>query len=295
MQRLMLLVIALVGAFMAHRAQLHSDVTRLKRDASRELLFAPDGRHLRVAASGFHVLLADLLWVRSVLVFGERWQSDPDPAWQVWLGRTVMAVTTLDERWRTPYFYGGLKLELTGDVDGAIVTYERAMEQFPDDFHFPFALGMLHYLHRQDADAAERWISVAAGLPGAPRWYEVAARGMRAEVSQAQTAIRYLREEIEQTQDPDLRRGLQRKLRNLQHDELSRRLTELREQLVAAGRTVLSPADLVGVPGGPTELPADPLGGSWVVDGDGVVRSDTVRAQLLDRSRRFERTMLTSR
>jgi len=114
------------------------------------------------------------------------------------------------------------------------------------------------------------------------------------ESNQRRTAIRFLREELEQTTDPDLAEPLEAKLERLMHDEISDHFEELKQTWEdERGEELERPEQLIGS-GGLAELPVDPLGGEWVRDVSGAIVSTQVQAEAADRALRRERHMLTS-
>ncbi len=288
------LLVAALGATVAQVGHVQSDAERHETTAATELLVMPSGEALKIGSLGYGVHLADLLWVRTVLTFGEHFAEDPDSDWQEWLLRMVLAVTTLDPHWRTPYFYGGVMVRVTGDHERSNQIFMKGHEALPDDHFFPFAIGMNYYIGLGDAVKASEWLKLAAGLPSAPVWYAAAARGFIVEDSQRPVAIRYLREELAQTDNPELRKPLEAKLKMLMHGEMVDKFEELQAQFNDAhGGPPGSPGDLVGT-GGLKMLPTDPLGGEWVIDLDGSIRSSVDVMDRTQRAIKRERQMLTT-
>lgn len=262
------LVIALLitlGAAGAHQAQRAADARRFGRD-DPESWVHPDGRALRVAALGQHVLVADVVWVRALLYFAETLDR-PSDVKREWQRASLDAVTTLDPRWRTPYFYGGSFLRLLGDVESSDALLERGMRWLPADPYFPFAVGMNAFLYRHDAERAARFVGLAAGLPGAPEWYRNAAAGILDRSGQRRVALRYLHEQLEAEARPAAREVLLRKQRQLLHDELADQINAGAAAFSAqVGRPPREPAELGA-------LPPDPFGEAWIIAPDGVIRS----------------------
>ena len=277
--RLLLLCALLVamGAAFAHRAHRAADAVRFGRD-DPESWVHPDGRALRVAALGQHLLVADVVWVRALLYFAETLDR-PSDVKREWQRASLDAVSTLDPRWRTPYFYGGSFLRLLGDIDASDALLERGMRWLPSDPYFPFAVGMNAFLYRHDAARAAQFVGRAAALPGAPDWYRNAAAGILDRSGQRRVALRYLHEQMEAEQRPAAREVLLGKQRQLLHDELADQLNAAAAAYEAqTGRAVQDPAVLGA-------LPPDPYGEGWIVAPDGRVRSvaaeraERVRAQ----------------
>ncbi|MBN1335456.1 MAG: hypothetical protein JXB39_05800, partial [Deltaproteobacteria bacterium] len=239
LRRLLVLVLAACTAVATHALHVRADRVRHEVDVDTALAFLPDGASLRIAATGFHEPLADLLWVRAVLLFGQRFGVDPDPAWGRWLAGMVRAVAQLDPTWRTPYLYGGGMLRVLEDADGSDAVFLAGMEALPDDPYFPFAFGMNQVLLRDDPEAAARWLAEAGRKPGAPPWYAAAAADMLERRKMRGTALRFLREERALSQDPTVREVIAGKIADLEHEERAEKLEAARAAFRAAhGRDI---------------------------------------------------------
>ena len=247
------------------------DHTRHERQLDTTLLFPPDGEQLRMLATGQEEPLSDLLWVRTVLVFGERYNVETGGQWTLWLEQMILATTTLDPTWRTPYFYGGVMLRVADDLDGSNAVFEKATRNLPQDWFFPFSIGMNAYLYQHDRVTASTWLKKAAVLPGAPGWYAAAAAAMGVETGGRKAAMAYLKGVLESTKDPGIRDATDFQLRRLQHDELVETWAEAcRRYREEHDHPLERPEDLSRLG---FALPENPRGDAWVVGRDGVVRS----------------------
>jgi hypothetical protein len=293
MRRWFVLGLALLAAAAAHGLQRLADQERFQTDASTALLFLPSPTAFKVATMGYQEPTADLLWMRAVLLFGERYGRDPDPLWGEWLGGMIEAIAALDPTWRTPYFYGGTMLRGVGAVDASDRVFLAGIEHLPEDAYFPFALGMNYYLQRDDVASAIHWIDIAAQKPKAPAWYRVASAGIMADRDMLPTAIRFLEEQRESTADPSIHRMIDDRLRVLHHDLYAQRLedarTVWREQ---HGRDITRVEELLG-PGG--SLPPDPFGVGWILGPDGKIRSAAREAWMARKAQGRERALLERR
>ncbi len=285
--------VGLGGAICAHLSHRAVDAARERSTLETGYRFVPSPEAMKVASMGFEQQVGDLLWIRTVLAFGTN-LDDRRPEWGEFLFRNLVAVTALDPTWRTPYFYGGSLLRAIGAVDQSTELFKMGAEALPDDYYFPFSVGMNYFMHHGDPLESARWLKIAASRPGAPDWYAKAAHAVVVNKGEREMARRYLVEELERTEDADLRADLERRIQRLDHDELAERLNHyarafereygepLRavEQLVGAELSQLAP--LAGIP-------PEPLGGQWVVDYDGEVLSSLVLAERVEEDRRLER------
>ena len=287
------LALVVLGGWGAHLLQARLDETRHSGVDRHELMVIPGGQALRAAAMGYDSLVADMLWARAVLVYGELLGKPTEPARLTWLGKMILAVVELDPTWRTPYYYGATLLSTSGAVDASDAVLLAAIEQMPEDSYFPFALGMNHYIHREDAEAAGEWIRMAAALPGAPDWYEMAARGLVVKKLGLESAIRYLREEIASTEDPDLRAQLETRLDDVVHQRWVEELEDARADAEAKLGRPLSSLDELVTLGAAPQLPEDPLGGTWMINVDGDVTSTVAEEAFTAQQLRWERRLLS--
>jgi len=283
--RLPYLLLAAFFAVIAHAAQERADAPRRATLVQDERVFLPAPRALEVASLDERLLVSDLLWVRAVLAFADV-LDHPDPVGVSWLDQMVKTVVALDPGWRSSYMYGGGMLRAVDDIAGSDAVFLEGQRELPNDPTFPFALAMNAYLYRDDVAGAVRYLNQAAALPGAPSWYRTAAAGFLSRQGQRDAALRYLEDEIRKEPDPHLRAELVRKYDDVLHDEIVSDLEDRRAALEARlGRPLRAPSEL-----GP--LPADPLGGRWIIGADGTIKSSVRDAELEARGRRGERRVL---
>jgi len=249
------------GAWLSHTAQDRVDDTRRQTASEHKLLVMPSPDTIRLASQGLHVHVATIMWVRSVIVFGERMKKVEDRSWQEWFLRMLQCTVELDPTWRTPYFYGGAMVRVNGDVAGSTEVFKAATEALPHDPYFPFSVAMNYYLEDKDYEQAAIWMERAAEVPNAPGWYRVSAIAMRQHESGAEGAMRFLEAELEQTEDPVLRQRIEERMHRLQHEEYALRLNEVAERFEGelTDPQQLVDADLL------RQLPNDPDGSEWVV------------------------------
>lgn len=287
MRSLVLLLLGLLGAATVGATLPAADETRRAREVDNALLFVPDPAQLRAASSGYEEVVADLLWVRAVILFGERYDQDDSPQWLAWMRRMVRTVNLLQPKWRTSFFYGMALLRVEGDIDGSNEVLRDAVVHFPNDPLFPFSLGMNAYLYENDPAAAAPWLEKAAALPGAPAWYAAAAAAMHRDAGSREAAIHYLQDVLATTENEAVRGTTLRQLRRLQADALEDSWRDLCLQFREEhGRPLSSPEELERYAG--RKLPENPRQDAWVVGHDGVVRSEGANRDRLRRLRMKE-------
>jgi tetratricopeptide (TPR) repeat protein len=130
-------------------------------------------------------------------------------------------ITTLDPRWLYPYLFGGVTLSLDLDrPDLANKLLRKAIPAHPLVWKIPFLIGFNAYFGMGDAGTAARYIEQASRLPGAPAYLGGFASRLYAKGGSREDALRILREVIEQTEDPVLRKRLVRRHRKIQAGSL---------------------------------------------------------------------------
>ncbi|HJN73763.1 MAG TPA: hypothetical protein QGF58_07515 [Myxococcota bacterium] len=257
--------LGLGGGLLAHLAQVRADDGRRERTAQYEMLVMPSPETVHFASQGLHAHVATLMWVRSVLEFGERIDMRNDGSWQEWFARMIECVVELDPAWRTPYFYGGVMLRVTGSASLSTEIFARGAEAHPEDAYFPFSVGMNYYLLEEDYEQAAVWLDRAAAIPSAPDWYRMTAVSMREKGSGRDGAVRYLEMELEQATDPWLRSRIEARIVTVTHDHYAELMTEQIAVLDQRGLQVTDLQQLIDE-GLVDHLPPEPAGGEWVFD-----------------------------
>ena len=258
-----------------HLGHRRADNDRFAASVEDVYRFVPNAYAVRVAALGYHTMVADITWVRAVLLFGEGLQDKDSSATQLLAGM-LRTVSVLDPHWRTPHFYGGGMLRVAGDIDGSDEIYARGMAGLPNDPYFPFSLAMNAYLYRKDVERAARFLDIAAKVPGAPSWYAAAAGGVLDREGRTSAALQYLREQIESATDEASKAALVRKYQRVLHDYFSEELTRLvpiyeqqfQRPLARPQDLLLLPPELLPKPAlfKDGKFPPEPMGSVWILD-----------------------------
>jgi hypothetical protein len=193
--------------------------TTLRRDTAPDehLFYLPGNAELRVLAGGYREALADLIWVSTVSYFGEHLLRGRRIDY---LERYLEAVIALDPKFRRVYKWGGtvvmynLRTITRASVEASTRVYEAGRRRFPNEWEFPFRIGINYYFELQTDDEAERkqlrrigakYVREASLLPGAPAYLAGLAAKMYSKWGQAELARAHLEEVLVTVKDPRVR------------------------------------------------------------------------------------------
>lgn len=276
-----------LGGFGAHQAQLSVDPARMADDSANRRIFVPSPTATKVASMGFDMVVADMLWVRAVLLFVDFLDSDQENG-AVWTRTVLKTVATLDPGWRTPFFYGGSMLRLLEDIEGSDEIFGDGMESFPEDAYFPFSIAMNAYLVHQDMAKAVKFLKRAADLPNAPKWYRTAAAEFISREGQRKAALMYLKQQLDEANSEKERVLLGNKYKSLLYDQVAEVLERRQDKWERHHGRNLSRVEALA------PLPPDPLGGEWFIAPDGRVRSTIKDPLVATRAKNEERSILVN-
>jgi len=192
------------------------DRERLPRERMEEkLIYVPGGKVIKIASLGFHAVLADIMWVRAVMYFGEHYLTDKN---YDWLYNLLDATTTLDPKNILAYRFGGTLLALErGDVEKSIAILKKGIRENPDeDWRLYFLLGFNYFYYLNDYDSAAKYLDRASRMPGHPNYLPRLAARMYAKSNKPEVAIEFLEEMYQQHDDENVRAAILDRLNTLE-------------------------------------------------------------------------------
>jgi len=224
----------------------------------------PKGEYLKPALLGYHHVGADLLWLKLVQVIGKKRNSADE---YEWMYHALDVLTTLDPQYAYAYYAGGVTL---GDVanrpDLSNRLLEKGINANPDAWNIPFLLGYNYYFLLGDPAKGAEYIMQAARLPDGPSYLPGLATRMAAEAGSPDTALAFLEARLRETQDPEMRKFLVNRMKEV----IIERDLRILEDAVEAYRTQhrALPATLMDlvVAGAIPILPQEPFGGDYRLD-----------------------------
>ena len=219
------------------------------REPAEELRYLPRPDLLRAASLGHHELIADLLWMKAVVYFGEMFMR-PTRASSAQLERYLDTLLTIDPWFEGVYRWAGsMFIYRTGRVTRSDVLranrfLERGTQLFPRAWELWFILGTNLLFEIRPVNEAERRhyrhlaanaIARAADLPAAPEWVATLAATLFQREGELLAAIQLLERSIAIT--PEARRpALYGKLAQLRSQEAALRVERETSALERAWR-----------------------------------------------------------
>lgn len=173
----------------------------------------PKGEYLKPALLGYHHLGADLLWLRLLQVVGKRGISEDE---YEWMYHTLDVITTLDPQYTYPYYAGGVVLvDQANRTDLSNRLLEKGANENPSVWNIPFLLGYNYYFLLADPAKGAEYLMKAAILPDRPAYLPGLATRMAAEAGNPETAMAFLDARIRETNDPDVRDVLVKRMKEV--------------------------------------------------------------------------------
>ncbi len=155
-------LLVLVISFQVQHDRLSPPFTTRMKATTRNLLPA---KFLPYITFGFDNFITNSYWIRAVQDFN------------VWDGKNpyylnyFKNISTLDPAFEYPYLFSILIVPQKKDVatlDTIAVFADKGIQAIPTSWKIPFYLGTQYYLFTKKHDPAEKYLSIAAKIDGAP-------------------------------------------------------------------------------------------------------------------------------
>jgi len=227
----------------------------------------------RVLAMGNKGILADFLFLKTMTFFGERFQTGQIPSEADWsyLMHSLDTVTDLDPYFLDPYvFCEGVLVWWAGKIDEANRLLEKGIAKRTWEWRLPFYAGFNSFYFQNDNAQGSAYVIAAAKIPGSPDFLKTLAARLAYYGKKTKTAVLFLQQMLMETNNPQLRKTLGKRLAAL---EAASSIEEARERyLKDFGHYPEHLNDLVSSDY-LEKLPLDPYGGRWEVLTNGRVFS----------------------
>ncbi len=185
------------------------------------LLYLPSGEYLQPLSLGYQLMIADILWIKTITYFGGHFMGDGE---YPWLYHILTLIIDLDPRYDFPYYFGGVVLSLeASQAENANKILAKGIKAFPDKWEYPFYIGFNHYYHQGDAETAAPYIEKASKLPGAPEFVKSLVGTLYMKAGADKTALKFFREAYGNTSDEMIKQKIEIKIKEIlskreQHD-----------------------------------------------------------------------------
>lgn len=181
--------------------------------------YTPPPSAIKNFTLGFNYAIADSLWLRAVQDFDycEQKLNETECKSKSWLFQILNLATEVDPVFNpTMYRTGGLALSIiVSDYAGATVVFDKAMNQYPNDWTIAYAAGY-HALYEEKAKAKAARLYEVAGKNGAPLWVLALAGRLAAESNETEYSKQILQGMIESNQDEKIINRLKQKISEIE-------------------------------------------------------------------------------
>lgn len=247
-----------------------------RAESGEEILFLPNQKLLNHFTGGLNNVVADLLWLRCIQYVGKENQGERK---FTWLQQMLETVVQLDPYFGDAYRYGGMFLAaLRADDEAGIDLLERGFVANPNNFQLPYELAMIFLLNRKDEPGAREratfYLSMAASIEECPEFVRELAIQLQGKYNLADVE-RDMWTRMLDSDDRLLRELAQRKLVEIEIRKATDNLNQA--ALLFNQRRGRFPESLDELAGAGLIQPVapDPLGGTFFMGEDGIIRNTT--------------------
>jgi hypothetical protein len=258
--------------------QTQIDNAKASHNSIEDMKYLPSGQFLKGAALAYDELLADFLWIKAVMYFGEHYQSDKN---YQWLYHLVDTVTTLDPYFHFPYEFGGIALGFwIGNADYSIKILKKGMINVPKThkryWTIPFYLGFDYMYYKKDFLAAARFLEEATKYPGHPRYIPKLVSRLYVNAKDPEIAISFLNEILSITKDETVKKDLEKRIKEVIVERDIQKLEQARDLFKKKNGFYPGRLEDLVTSGFMKEIPHEPFGGKYIIKGDASIFSSQV-------------------
>ena len=213
-----------------------------------DMYYLPPNDYLVLASLGYRAALADGIWMKALVYYGEELIHRGDVAH---LYRYSDAMLALDPAFKRVYrWVASCALYRTGrvtvdDARAAIRYLEQAARRFPEDGDIAWDLGANYTFElapmlktRAERDEARRqglaYLEAAALRHAGPSWLALQNAGQLSALGKNEQATRHLEDVYATTSDPDVKRSIEGQLTRLRTQTYVEALRRNAQELEAA-------------------------------------------------------------
>ncbi len=252
-----------IAGFVLMQGQLNR-IRPSREQLKEKLIYIPEARFVRTASLGFHAVLADIMWVRAVIYFGEHYVTDKDYSW---LYRILDVTTSLDPENILAYRFGGTMLAMgENDVEKSIEILKKGIRNNPEeDWRLYFLVGFNYFYYLKDYATAAEYLEKASRMPGHPSYLPRLAAKMYAKADDIDTAIAFLEETYKHYENESVKETIRERIITLVAKKHARSFKPIVEKYKEIYGEYPSEMDALTRAGLIDELPVHP-GGQYTID-----------------------------
>ena len=246
--RIVALTLSIAGLFLLGRAARVGAMEHyVETQTYEDLYYVPPNDWLPVMSLGHHEALADLLWLRALIYFGDEIVHRGDVSHAL---DYAGAMIHLDPRFRKAYLWAGTagmysaRQVSVPAVQASIEFLKRGAAEFPDDGELAWDLGasLVFELvpHLDDPEEKERaraegveHLQAAARLGGGPPWLVLTNATQLRRLGRTEQAIRHLEEMYGSVDDESVRAQIRLELEQLRSRAFAEALERTHRELEA--------------------------------------------------------------
>ena len=260
---LLTIVVAAIGI---HYLQLRIDEQRSDGTVVRSLMRLPDGEVLKFVSLGYQNIVADVIWLRIIQVFGDRTVTEDG---YNWIYNALDAVTTLDPRFVEAYLAGSMTLTVMADhVEQSNQILKKGIAADLNQWKIPFILGFNYFNFLGDYRRAAEYIEMATAMPGRPDWLPLLAARLHVQADAPQLALEFLARVYDATTDGGLRAKLEIRMKEVMIERdlmVMERAVERYQARHGSRPEHLSQLVETGIL---RAIPLDPFGGTYTLNSE---------------------------
>ncbi len=248
------------------KAELRERQAQTRTEIKQEPLYLPEARYVKLVTLGFDGFASDLLWFNTVNYFGKQYLGKKDYRW---LFHMCTLVTKLDPNALHVFeFCGSLLSWIAKQPEKSNIILTKAIEEHPLNWRFYYLRGFNYWYFMEDLERAKQDIARASRVKGAPTFLASLASRLVASTENPNTAVHFLKDLIDNTNDETVQRALGEKLKlayvSRDAERLESLLAKFEEQ---SGSKAKSLDDLVSA-GLLKFIPKDPFGDQYILDAE---------------------------
>ncbi len=246
------------------KKDLRQDYQLITRKTVDTPLYLPEARYVKLVSFGFNYFASDVLWFQTINYFGKHYEGDKDYRW---LYHMCDLVTELDGKKKYAYEFCGTLLSWEAkDAESSNRILSKAIEQLPEEWRYQYLRGFNHWYFLENRELAKEDLQRAAKLPGAPPFVASIASRLIGDKDSLDTAIMFLKDLIDNTNDEHAKKSLKNKLKRAKLSKYLNYLQEKVDQFEMKYQRKLTDLNELVSSGFIEEIPKEPFKGSFLLD-----------------------------